>query len=128
MKSILVNCRNGEEMTRKREGIKRKADSLKFAMKKAREKGVRIKIALPPMKQTPKHVKELAKLADMKVAKDIKARFVLVDGKELTFMILDDKDTHPTYDLGIWVSTPFFVGAIETMFNTMWPTMDSQKK
>ena len=38
-------------------------------------------------------------------------------------MILDDKDVHPTYDVGIWVNTPFFAKALENMFDLSWKGM-----
>jgi hypothetical protein len=44
----------------------------------------------------------------------------LCDGKELVFMVMDDAEVHPTYDVGIWVSTPFFAGALQNMFDTTW--------
>ena len=47
----------------------------------------------------------------------------IVDGKELIFMIMDDQEVHPTYDVGIWVNTPFFASALEGMFNTAWKGM-----
>ena len=31
---------------------------------------------------------------------------LIVDGKEIIFMILDDDEVHPTYDVGIWVNSP----------------------
>ena len=34
-------------------------------------------------------------------------------------MLTDDK-VHADYDTGIWVNTPFFTSAIETMFNREW--------
>ena len=58
---------------------------------------------------------------------DSKARFCIVDGKELIFMIMDDKEVHPTYDVGIWVNTPFFASALEVMFNTAWKTMKAPR-
>ena len=50
----------------------------------------------------------------------IQARFIIIDGKELTFMILNDDDVHPSYDVGIWVNTPFFAGALEQFFEIAW--------
>ena len=67
---------------------------------------------------------DVADVADVRHS-DIKARFCIVDGKELMFMVLDDKDVHPTYDVGIWVNTPFFASALEGMFDTSWKGMKS---
>jgi hypothetical protein len=35
-------------------------------------------------------------------------------------MLIDDKEVHPTYDIGLWVNTPFFAKAISAMFDTNW--------
>jgi len=38
-------------------------------------------------------------------------------------MVLDDQDVHPTYDIGIWVNTPFFANAMQDLFNLAWTSM-----
>jgi hypothetical protein len=53
----------------------------------------------------------------------MKARFCIVDGKDLVFMVLNDSDVHPTYDVGIWVNTPFFASALDNLFDTAWKGM-----
>ena len=50
----------------------------------------------------------------------MKARYVIVDGKEIVFMVKDDKDLHQSSDVGIWVSTPFFASAMKNMFDSLW--------
>jgi hypothetical protein len=30
---------------------------------------------------------------------------------------------HPTYDVGIWINTPFFAKALEDMFELAWKDM-----
>jgi hypothetical protein len=42
-------------------------------------------------------------------------------------MILDDKEVHPTYDVGIWVNTPFFANAVENLFDHAWKNMKPAK-
>jgi len=68
-------------------------------------------------------VKDLEDLAEVRHVKEIVARFVIVDGKELTFMVLNDADVHPTYDIGIWINTPFFASALEKLFELAWKDM-----
>jgi len=36
---------------------------------------------------------------------------------------LDDKEIHPTYDVGIWVNTPLFATALEQLFELAWKEM-----
>jgi hypothetical protein len=42
-------------------------------------------------------------------------------------MVTDDKEVHPTYDVGIWVTTPFFANAMEELFETAWDNMKPAK-
>ncbi len=67
-------------------------------------------------------VKDLGNLAEVRHT-DSKARFTVVDGIEIVFMVLDDEEVHPTYDVGIWVTTPFFAGAVENLFDLAWKGM-----
>src|SRR3989338_3858574 len=104
------------------QGFLRKVDALKPTFEKLKKKGVKIRIAAPMTKETQTAAKELQGLAEVRDS-DGKARFCVVDGKELVFMVLDDTEVHPTYDVGIWVSSPFFANAVDTMFNNAWKGM-----
>ena len=67
-------------------------------------------------------LKELQGIAEVRNT-DTKARFCIVDGKEIIFMVMDDNEVHPTYDVGIWVNTPFFASAMENLFELAWKNM-----
>lgn len=101
-------------------GFVRKAEALKPTLERVKKKGVRVRIIAPPSKEHEKLVEDLKGLAEVKAMKDVKARFCTVDGKDFMFMALDDKDVHQTYDLGIWVKTPYFAAAMDGMFETLW--------
>ena len=62
-------------------------------------------------------------MADVRHADKINARFCIVDGKELTFMVMHDENVHPSYDVGVWVNAPYFVSAMENMFDLAWQDM-----
>jgi sugar-specific transcriptional regulator TrmB len=79
--------------------------------------GVKITVAVPITKDNEEVLKELSAVADIKNTND-KARFVVVDGKSLMFMMLEENEVHPSYDAGIWVDTGFFAGAVEKMFDS----------
>jgi sugar-specific transcriptional regulator TrmB len=104
------------------QGFMRKVEGLKPVFEKLKKKGVKIRIAAPLTKETKPTVKEVSSVAEVRNT-DSKARFCIVDGKELVFMVLDDKEVHPTYDIGIWVNTPFFARALENLFDTTWKSM-----
>ena len=104
------------------QGFMRKIEGLKPTFEKLKKKGVRIRIAAPLTKDTKDAVKDISSVAEVKHT-DSKGRFCIVDSKEIIFMPLDDAEVHPTYDLGIWVSTPFFANSLENLFDTAWKQM-----
>jgi len=106
-------------------GIIRKVEALKVELEKLAKKGIKIRIAAPITKDNENAVKDVMRFAEIRDNKGINARFCIIDNKELLFMILDDEEIHPTYDVGIWVNTPFFAGALDTMFNAVWKTLPS---
>jgi len=66
-------------------------------------------------------------IAEVRDSKDIKSRFCIVDGKEVTFMILNDDKVHPTYDVGVWLNTPFFAQSLQALFDSNWNSMSQLK-
>lgn len=120
-----LTLRNAEQsvtMMTTSQGFLRKIEGLKPTLEKLKKKGVKIRIAAPITKEAKQTLKDIAGIAEVRHT-NAKARFTVVDGKELLFMVLDDKDVHPTYDIGIWVSTPFFAKALENLFDVAWDKM-----
>lgn len=111
------------------DGLNRKMDSLKPSLEKLKKKGVKIRIAAPISKKNYKAAKALSKVAEVRSTNGkIKSRFAIADGKELLFMVLDDEEVHPSYDIGVWVNTPFFSNTIEQMFEMSWKDMSPLSK
>jgi HTH-type transcriptional regulator, sugar sensing transcriptional regulator len=104
------------------QGFIRKVEGLKPVFEKLKKRGVKIRIAAPITKEAIPALKDIQGVAEVKHT-DTKARFCLVDNKEIIFMVLDDSEVHPTYDVGIWVNTPFFSSAIGTLFDLAWKGM-----
>jgi len=117
---MIRNAENNITIATTAEGINRKLEALMPSLKKAKKKGVKIRIAAPITKDNQKIAKELSKVAEVKNMKDMKARFSIIDGKQLMFMLLDDDKVHPNYDVGVWIHTPFFAQALEGMFDNVW--------
>jgi len=123
LEMTIKNAQKSVTLMTTSQGLLRKVEALKPVFEKLKKKGVKIRIAAPLTKETKSAVKEIGSVADVRNAADARARFCIVDGKELVFMVLDDKDVHPTYDVGVWVNTPFFANALESMFNVAWKSM-----
>lgn len=101
-------------------GFIRKVEGLKASLEKAKKKGVRIRIVAPITKDNKVVADSLKNLAEVKHNETANSRFMTVDGQDVVFMTLDDKDVHPSYDIGVWVKTPYFASAMDTMFNSLW--------
>ncbi len=109
-------------------GILRKIDALRPELEKLGKKGVKIRIAAPITKENASVVKDISKFAEVRHLNKLNARFCVIDGKEILFMVLDDKEVHPSYDIGIWVNTPFFAGTLNHMFDQAWSNLQPASK
>jgi len=127
LETVIKGAQESVVMMTTEQGLLRKRKALKSAFEKASKRGVNIKIAAPITDQTLKAVKELSKVAEVKDTKE-KARFCLIDGKEVLFMLVDDEKVHPSYDSGIWVTTPLFASTIHTFFDSVWSKMKPADK
>jgi sugar-specific transcriptional regulator TrmB len=124
-----LTIRNAEEtvtMSTTTSGFIRKVEGLRPVFEQLKKRGVKIRIAAPMSKETEHAAKELDGIAEVR-STTVKARFVIVDSKELIFMIMDDETVHPTYDVGIWINTPFFASALEQYFELAWNEMKEVK-
>ena len=83
-------------------------------------RGLKIRIAAPINSNLQKTAEELSKVTELRNISHIQARFCVIDNRDLWFMALGDKEVHPSYDLGIWIKTPFFALAITKMFDSVW--------
>ncbi len=110
------------------QGLIRKVEGLKPLFEELVKRGVVIKIAAPLATDDAKKVaKELEGIADVRNIDHITARFIVVDGNEVIFMVMNDDEVHPTYDIGIWVNTPFFASALDQLFGLAWETLKKVK-
>ncbi len=104
------------------QGFLRKIEALTPVFEELAKRGVKIRIASPMSKEAEKFAKEVSKIAEVRSTKT-KARFVVVDNEEVIFMVTNDTEVHPTYDIGIWVNTPFFASALGELFELAWKEM-----
>jgi HTH-type transcriptional regulator, sugar sensing transcriptional regulator len=106
------------------QGLIRKVEGLKSTFEELVKRGVKIRIAAPlKTKEAKEAAEDLKDVAEVRHIDHISARFVIVDSNELIFMVLDDAEVHATYDIGIWVNTPFFASALEQLFEMAWTTL-----
>jgi len=104
------------------DGLIRKVRTIKPLLEKAKARGVEIKIGAPITSKTKEMLERLSGIAEVRNIPNVSARLCIIDGKQIMFMLIDDKNVHPTYDIGLWVNTPFFASAIKNMFEESWKT------
>jgi len=117
---LMKEAKNSVNIVTTEKGFLRKVEGLKATMEKAKKKGVKIRIAAPISKDSQAIADSLKGIAEVRHNDQVKSRFVTVDGKDVVMMVLDDKDVHPSYDLGMWFKTPYFTASMDQMFNSAW--------
>lgn len=110
-----------------KDGLNRKLEILLPSLEKAKKRGVKIRIAAPISPENKKVAKDFSKVAEVKALEGLKARFMIVDSEQLMFMLLNDEEVHPTYDIGVWINTEFFAQALEGLFEIAWKSFKSVK-
>ena len=109
------------------EGLNRKMEALMPSLEKAKKRNVKIRIAAPITKNNTKIAKDFKKVGEVRNLAGLKARFAIIDGNQLMFMLLDDEKFHPNYDIGVWINTEFFAQALEQLFDIAWKDMKAVK-
>jgi len=124
---MLQNAKKTVTIVTTPEGLLRKFDKLRFRFKKLKDRGIKIRIATPFNEEVKKRALEIKQVAELKSLNPIRARFVIIDGREVLFIATDDKSVHESYDTAIWVNAPFFAQALETMFNFSWNSPNNNR-
>lgn len=118
--NIMSNAEKDVLISTTTDGLVRKLEYMKSTFRKLKQNKVKIRIVAPlkndKAKAAAKELSEFSEIRDI----DAKSRFVIVDGKDLVFMVCDDKNTHENADVGIWVNTPFFASALSNLFESVW--------
>jgi len=122
MEMVIKEAEESVVIMTTRQGFLRKIEALIPVFQELSKRNVSVRIAAPIGTESEKQIKEVSKYAEVRSA-DNKARFIVVDGKEVIFMVTDDSEVHPTYDIGIWINTPFFANALSELFNMAWKQM-----
>ena len=123
LESMVKGAQKSVTLVTTSKGILRKVEALRDELERLKKRGVKIRVAAPVSKESLPALREISKVGEVRNGNKLDARFCIVDGKELMFMVLNDDDVHPTYDVGVWVSTPYFASAMESLFDQNWRDM-----
>src|SRR3989338_2346576 len=116
MNTMINNAEKSVMIMTSAKELVRLSESIKKSVERAAKRGVKIKIAAPITKESKKGVEVFEKSASVRHVDVVRSRFAIVDNKEVSFALLDDDKAVPSYDVGIWVSSPFFAQALAKMF------------
>ena len=128
LETMVKNAQKSVTIVTTSKGVVRKVEALKPTLERLKKKNVKIRIAAGVTKDNLNLIKDISKIAEVKHLEKSEGRFAIVDGKELLFMAMHDDDVHPSYDVGIWVSTPYFAGALQNMFEPVWSKLEDASK
>lgn len=117
---LIKGAKESIELVTSEDGLLRKTRTLKPLLEKAMMRGVKIRIIVP--NGEIEGFSDNLELLEVKNDPSIAARFMIVDKKQVVFMLADDKKIHPSYDMGFWVNSSFFCNAMSKMFNQSWDT------
>lgn len=120
VENLIKGAKQNVIISTSEEGLLRKYEALKSALETAKKRGVSIKIAAPIADENSEIVKKLKDLGEVRSVKGLDGRFIIVDNKHAVMMVLDDKELHPNYDIGIWLNSQPIASAMATMFENVW--------
>lgn len=123
LESMVRNADKSILLATTSKGFTRKLNEFKDELIKAKDRGVSIKIAVPEDCDNKTFFEETKDFAEIRKS-DFKGRFMVIDNKELAFMMMHDEEVHPSYDVGVWVKTDFFSTAMSEMFHKAWADME----
>ena len=103
LESMIKNANKSIIMSTTSKGLIRKAEEFARVFKKAKSKGVKIRITAPLTKNNKKVLKELSKYAEVRHTDD-RARFMVVDGKQATLGTanIDYRSIFINYELNLF--------------------------
>lgn len=116
-KCMIKKAKDSVVIVTTEKGLSRKVDSLGYVLKKLSDMGVKVKIVAPS--NDKELVDSLKKFAEFKKIDSLNSRFVIVDSKEILFM-LNGEDVHDAYDIGVWSNTSLFAKAVNDLFEFKW--------
>ncbi|MBS3090279.1 hypothetical protein J4433_00735 [Candidatus Pacearchaeota archaeon] len=90
---------------------------LKPICAKLQKHGIKVKIATNTSEEK---IKQLSKELGTEIrCMNLNARFCVIDGKSVMFM-LTDKASEKEEELGIWINSEFFASALKQLFEMAW--------
>ncbi|MBI2652882.1 hypothetical protein HYX00_05435 [Candidatus Woesearchaeota archaeon] len=110
IKDMISKAKSSVVIVVNQENMERKIKLLKNFMPNFAKKGIKARFYAPQNKII---IKKLINVEHVEY--DANSSFVSIDGKEMLFMV-SNKDVAPDYEVAIWINSPFFVNAVNVLF------------
>ncbi len=120
LESMIRNASSSVVLVTTEAGFIRKMEALLPLLEQAKARGVAVKAIVPVSKKAKPVADSTKATVEVRKSKDVLGRFCVVDGKECLFMLVDDADTHPSYDIGVWATAPFFAKTMQHLVDNVW--------
>jgi len=110
VKDMFLKAKSNIFVTSTQEHLERTVKLLKSFMQNSAKKGVKVSLYCAANKNVVKKLQNVEH-----VEYDANTSFVSIDGKEMLFMV-SNKNVAPDYEVAIWINSPFFVNAVNVLF------------
>jgi len=118
---ILKEARISVDLVTSEEGLGRKIRMLKPLIERAVSRGVKIRVVSPSSNvELTEIMNGFGELVEFKTNPDLRGRFCVVDKIHVVFMLTDDEEVHPSYDMGFWVKSPSIAETLNKLFDKTW--------
>ena len=121
LETVFKQAKNDISVLTTPKGLKELEDKHYNLLRKASQRGVKIRIAAPYSKDTVKAIEKLRSVAEIRNAKsDVAGRFAIIDGNHVVMALTDEK-VHPTQDTALWSQSQHVAeNLLGPMFEMVW--------
>jgi sugar-specific transcriptional regulator TrmB len=119
LRFLISNSEDSIELMSTEAAIINKVNNLLFDLKKAKERGVKIRIAVPHTNENKESLKLLKDVAELKNAKHIRSRFGVFDGQH-SVLFITPEDVNPGIESAIWVKSQHLGDSLKNVFEHVW--------
>ena len=110
IKEMMSKAKSGISVVSTQEHLERNAKLLKSFMQGFAKKGIKARLYSASVKPILKKLQNVEH-----VEYNANTSFVSIDGKEMVFMV-SNTGAAPDYEVAIWIDSPFFVNAVNVLF------------
>jgi len=110
IKDMMQKSKSNIAVVTTQEHMERGIKLLKGFMPNFAKKGIQAKLFSPHNKML---IKKLQNVEHIEY--NANSSFITIDGKEILFMV-SNKNVAPDYEVAIWINSPFFVNAVNVLF------------